>query len=330
VIFMGVLLPRTSGWALWCANKDRTPSEVKSQPSRNQHRHAALLFPGMSRGIAYALIAGLLFACMDAASKTLAQDYSVLQILLVRFLPLALISAWFATRHRVHGLSTRHFWLQMLRSLLFVTEIGIFISAIRILPLADAHAVLAVAPLIVTALSVPLLGEQVGIRRWTAVGVAFVGVLIILRPGIAVLEPVSMLPLIAAFMWALYQVLTRIVGRADPPLTTLFYSVIIGTIGLTLLAPFFWQAPEPFDWLLLAFAALAGAGGHYLLIMALQLTPAAILQPLSYMLLVWVTLVGFVVFGDLPDWPTVLGAVIIVASGLYVVARERSLAQRSA
>jgi drug/metabolite transporter (DMT)-like permease len=282
----------------------------------------------VSRGVGYALAAGLLFACMDAASKKLGQDYPVLQILWVRFLPLALISAWLAARQHVRGLVTRHFWLQSLRSLLFVTEIGVFVFAIRILPLADAHAMMAVAPLLVTALSVPLLGEQVGIRRWTAVGIAFVGVLIILRPGFAALEPVALLPLLAAAMWALYQVLTRIVTRRDPPLTTLFYSVIFGTVGLTLLVPFVWRAPDALAWALLAFAAITGACGHYLLIMALQLTPAAVLQPLSYMVLVWATLVGFVVFGDLPDGPTVLGAAIIVASGLYVVARERRLARR--
>jgi drug/metabolite transporter (DMT)-like permease len=179
----------------------------------------------------------------------------------------------------------------------------------------------------VTALSVPLLGEQVGVRRWTAVGVAFVGVLIILRPGIGVFEPYALLPLIAAAMWALYQVLTRIVGRSDPPMITLFYSVVVGAAGLTLLIPFVWQPPDLQGWGLLVFAAVAGALAHYLLINALQLAPAVILQPLSYMMVVWATLVGFIVFGDLPDAMTVLGAVIIVGSGLYVVARERRLAQ---
>jgi drug/metabolite transporter (DMT)-like permease len=269
----------------------------------------------VSRGIAFALAAGLLFACMDAASKTLIQTYPLLQILWVRFLPLALISAWLASRRYAHGLTTRHFWLQTLRALLLVTEIGVVISAIRVLPLADAHAVIAAAPLMVTALSVPLLGERVGARRWTAVGVAFLGVLIIMRPGIGVFEPYALLPLVAAAMWALYQVLTRIVGRSDPPLTTLFYSVALGAVGLTLLVPFVWQAPDLEGWLLLAFAAAAGACAHYLLISALQITPAAVLQPLSYMMVVWATLVGYLVFGDLPDEMTILGAAIIVASG---------------
>jgi drug/metabolite transporter (DMT)-like permease len=279
----------------------------------------------VSRGIAYALVAGLLFASMDAASKTLIQTYPLLQILWVRFLPLALLAAWLASR-QAHGLTTRHFWLQSLRSLLLVGEIALIISAIRVLPLADTHAVIAAAPLIVTALSVPLLGERVGVRRWSAVAVAFVGVLIIVKPGIGVFEPYALLPLIAAAMWALYQVLTRIVGRADPPMTSLFYAVAVGAAGLTVVVPFVWQAPDLQGWALLAFAAAAGACAHYLLISALQITPAAILQPLSYMMVVWATLVGFLVFGNLPDWSTILGAAIIVASGLYVVSRERRLA----
>lgn len=282
----------------------------------------------MKRGILCAIAATLLFASVDAASKKLGQDYPVIQILWVRFLPLALISAWLAVRQHPRGLRSARVWLQTLRSLLFVVEVGIFILAISILPLADAHAVLAVAPLIVTALSMPLLGEQVGIRRWTAVVVAFLGVLIILRPGFGVLDPVALLPLVAAFLWGLYQVLTRLVTRTDPPMTTLFYTVIIGAIGLTVLVPFVWRTPDALGWSLLTFAAAAGAGGHYLLIMALQLTPAVVLQPLWYLVLVWATLVGFVVFGDLPDWATVLGATIVVASGLYVVARERRLARR--
>jgi len=151
--------------------------------------------PDVSRGIAYALVAGLLFACMDAASKTLIQTYPLLQILWVRFLPLALLAAWLASHHG-RGLTTRHFWLQSMRSLLLVAEIALIIAAFRVLPLADTHAVIACAPLIVTALSVPLLGERVGARRWTAVGIAFVGVLIIVRPGIGVFEPYALLPLI--------------------------------------------------------------------------------------------------------------------------------------
>jgi drug/metabolite transporter (DMT)-like permease len=249
------------------------------------------------RGIACALTAWLLFACMDAGSKLLAADYSIIQILWVRFLSLLAVSGWLAARHGSSGLITRRFWLQSLRSLMLMVEIGLFIWTITILPLADTHAILAISPLIVTALSVPLLGEKVGLRRWTAVGVASIGMLIILRPGLGAMHPMAAVALLCACMWSLYQVLTRIVSRTDPPLTTLFYTALIGALALTAIGPFYWRTPDA-----------EGAA-----LFALVAVPA------------WATLIGFLVFGNLPDLLTVAGAAIIVASGLYTFARERRL-----
>ena len=205
---------------------------------------------------------------------------------------------------------------------MLMVEIGLFIWTITVLPLADAHAILAISPLIVTALSVPLLGEKVGIRRWSAIGVASIGMLVILRPGFGAMHPMALVALLCACMWSLYQVLTRIVSRTDPPLTTLFYTALIGAVALTVIGPFYWRTPDAQGWALFALVAALGAGGHYLLIKALQLAPASLLQPFAYTVLVWATLVGFTVFGNLPDLPTVLGALIIVASGLYTFARE--------
>jgi drug/metabolite transporter (DMT)-like permease len=279
------------------------------------------------RGIAFALVAWLLFASMDAGSKLLAEGYSIIQILWVRFLSQAVIAGWLAARHGVvAGLRTRHVWLQSLRSLILVVEIGLFILAITVLPLANAHAILAVTPLLVTALSVPLLREQVGWRRWSAIGVACVGMLIILRPGLGAMQPMALVALLCALMFAIYQVLTRMVGRDDPPMTTLFYTALIGAIGLSLIGPFYWEWPDGRGWALFALVACLGSSGHFLLIKALQLAPASLLQPFSYTVLVWATIVGFVVFDNLPDWPTVLGAGIIVASGLYTLYRERKRA----
>jgi drug/metabolite transporter (DMT)-like permease len=263
---------------------------------------------------------------MDAGSKLLAQDYSIIQILWVRFVSLIVIAAWLGRRHGGKGaLRTRRFWLQSLRSVLLVTEIGLFILIITVLSLAEAHAILAITPLVVTALSVPLLGERVGIRRWSAIAVAFVGVLIILRPGFGAIQPMALLALLCSLMFALYQILTRIVSRTDPPLTTLFYTALAGVIGLSAIVPFYWQPPDGAGWGLFALVAALGASGHYLLIRALQLTPASVLQPYSYTILIWATVVGFLVFGNLPDLLTVIGAVVITASGIYTFARERRL-----
>jgi drug/metabolite transporter (DMT)-like permease len=280
--------------------------------------------PAALRGIAFALVAWLLFASMDAGSKLLAEGYSIIQILWVRFLSQAAIAGSLATRHGlVAGLRTRHVWLQSLRSLILVAEIGLFILSITVLPLANAHAILAVTPLLVTALSVPILREQVGWRRWSAIGVACVGMLIILRPGFGAMHPMALVALLCALMFALYQVLTRMVGRDDPPMTTLFYTALIGAIGLSLIGPFHWDWPDARGWGLFVLVACLGSSGHFLLIKALQLAPASLLQPFSYTVLVWATIVGFVVFDNLPDWPTVLGAAVIVGSGLYTFARER-------
>ena len=278
------------------------------------------------RGIACILTAWLLFACMDAGSKLLAESYPIVQILWLRFSSLLVIAAWLARRQGGNAaLRTRHFWLQGARSLLLVVEIGLFILTITRLPLANAHAILAVTPLLVTALSVPLLGERVGIRRWSAIGVAFIGMLVILRPGLGVIHPMAPLALLCALMFALYQILTRIVSRDDSPMTTLFYTAVVGTVGLTLIGPFSWTAPDARGWALFGLVAALGASGHFLLIKALQLAPASVLQPFSYTTLIWATMVGFFVFGNLPDLATVAGAAIIAASGIYSFARERRL-----
>jgi drug/metabolite transporter (DMT)-like permease len=277
------------------------------------------------------LAAWLLFACMDGCSKQLAESYSIIQILWVRFVSLALIAAWLAGRQGGRGaLRTRRFWLQSARSLLLVVEIGLFILTITVLPLAEVHAILAVTPLLVTALSVPLLGERVGMRRWSAIGVAFVGMLIILRPGFGAVHPMALVALLCALMFALYQILTRIVSRDDPPMTTLFYTALVGVIGLTMVGPFYWTPPDLFGWLLFGLVALLGASGHFLLIKALQLAPASVLQPYSYTTLIWATLVGFAAFGNLPDLATVAGGAVIAASGIYTFARERARHGRAA
>jgi drug/metabolite transporter (DMT)-like permease len=284
---------------------------------------------GTTRGILLVLIGWFLFACMDAGSKTLAEDYSIVQILWVRYLVLAAIAYGLVRRRGARFPHTRHFWLQSLRSLILATEIGLFILTITVLPLANAHSILAITPLLVTALSVPLLRERVGIRRWSAIGVAFIGVLIIFRPGLGVVHPYALVALLCALMFALYQVLTRMVSRDDDPAVTFFYTAAIGAIVLTAIGPFFWTWPDAKGWALFALVGLIGAAGHFLLINALRLAPASSLQPFSYSILIWATVVGFVVFDNLPDLWTVVGAAIITASGLYTFARERWVKQAS-
>ena len=213
--------------------------------------------------------------------------------------------------------------LQWIRSLLLILCTLAFFTAIRYMPLADAVAISFISPLLVTALSVPLLGEVVGRRRWTAVAVGFVGAMIIVRPGLGVMHWAVWLLLLMALGYALYQITTRMLSSTDDPITTLFYSGLVGTAAMTLVVPFFWRTPAmPEHWLMLASLGLMGAVGHYALIKSFVFAPVAVLAPLSYTALLWNTWFGYMVFGDLPDRWTVGGAGILIATGIYIIYRE--------
>ena len=218
--------------------------------------------------------------------------------------------------------------LQVVRSLALLGDMLLFVVAVGLLPLADTHALIATFPLMVTALSPLLLGEAVGLRRWLAVGAGFVGVLLILRPGLSVLQPGSLPALAAAFFFALYTILTRKVGRHDPPEVSLAYIGIVGIVLMTFIGPFFWQPPTLKSWALLALIGVMAAFAHLLLIEALKVAPASLLQPFNYLFVLEATVLGYLVFGQFPDRWTIAGAAIVVASGLYVIHREYRLRRR--
>lgn len=280
--------------------------------------------PAELRGILVTLGAMFLFGLMDAASKYLSARYPAAQIIWLRYLftiPLFLIVL--APQGLGRFLRSRRPGLQVARSLLLVIEIGLVVWAFGRLPLADVHAVLALTPLAVAALSVPLLGERVGPRRWAAVAVGFLGALIVLRPGFGVLEPAALAALLSTLLYALYQVLTRMVGRVDAAETSLLWQLVIGTVAASFVVPFVWEPPEPAHWPLFLLAAFLGGLGHYALIRAFQLAPAVVLQPFSYTLLLFAVVIGYLVFGDIPDAWTLLGGAVIVAAGVYTALRER-------
>jgi drug/metabolite transporter (DMT)-like permease len=277
------------------------------------------------KGILLMNIAMFLLAGMDAITKTLAADYAVPQILSVRFLIFCLFALAIARPKNLRSaFHSHHPYLQVARSLIIIVEVGIFILAFRYLPLADAHAIAGISPLLVTILAVPFLGEKVGVRRWTAIAIGFVGLLIIVRPGLGVFDPAALIPLAGAILWAVYQILVRKVSQ-DSAATSLLYMAVIGALVMTCAAPFFWRPPDEIGWLLLLSLGIAGSLGHFILIKAFQAAPASALQPFHYVVLLWATMFGYVVFGDLPDQWTVLGSVVIVASGLYAFYRERLL-----
>ncbi|MEQ8443474.1 MAG: DMT family transporter [Alphaproteobacteria bacterium] len=278
-----------------------------------------------SRGIALVVMATFIFACQDAVTKHLAQTYDIPQIIWVRFLFFAVfamaLSGWNKPLKQV--VRAKRPVLQVIRSLIIVFEILAFVYAVRVLSLAETHALFASFPLIVTALSALFLKEDVGIRRWAAVLAGFVGVLIIIRPGFGVFQLEAIVALVTAFMFALYHVITRVVSAEDGSDTSLLYMAVIGAAVTTAIGPFFWTEPTPEAWRYLALLSLTGAIGHMLLIKALECAPASTLQPFNYTLLVWATVMGYLVFGNLPDVWTVVGGSVVVASGLYTIYRER-------
>lgn len=271
------------------------------------------------------LSATFLFAGQDALTKMLSTELPAVIIIMVRFWVMILYALIFMRIRKVpvrDSLKSPRPILQILRSIILVVEIGFFIFAVRTLSLAEIHSLMATFPLMVTALSIPLLGEQVGLRRWMAVAISFIGVLIILRPGMGVFDLGAVYGLITAFLFALYNVLTRLAGRTDSSETSFFYFAFVGLISSSAVGAFIWVEPEPREWLMVLGIGLTASFAHLFLILALNYAAAATLQPFNYMLLVWAVLVGYVVFDDLPDIWTVVGASVIVGSGLYTIYRE--------
>jgi drug/metabolite transporter (DMT)-like permease len=219
--------------------------------------------------------------------------------------------------------------LQIGRSiLLLASTLGNFL-ALRYLQLDEAIAIIFSTPFFVAAMSGPILGEWVRWRRWTAITVGFIGVLVIARPGTSGFHPAVLLSLAAALSYALYSIITRILARTDSNETTLFYSNLIGALAMMPVVPFVWTTPT--DALIIALMVAIGAlgsFGHYLLIAGHRLAPAAVLSPFIYTELVWVIALGFLVFGDVPNRWTLTGSAIVVASGLYILHRERVRGRR--
>jgi drug/metabolite transporter (DMT)-like permease len=275
------------------------------------------------RGIYWMLLTTGLFTSLDATAKYLSQDYPVPQVLWARFaFHLVFVAAFLGVRLSV-TLRSQRMGLQLIRSLLMLITTGMFFFAVSELPLADVVAIMFVGPLFVTALSVPLLRDYVGPRRWIAVGIGFLGALVIVRPGSGIMQGLAILPVLAAFSHALYTITTRQLANHDRPMTTLFYTAALGAVATTAVVPFFWVKPDLSGWLLMALVGFFGATGHLTLIKALSYASPVVVAPLSYASLVWSIGFGFALFGDVPDTMTLLGAALIAASGMYVFHRER-------
>jgi drug/metabolite transporter (DMT)-like permease len=266
----------------------------------------------------------LLFAVMDAMSKVLVRDYPVSEALWIRYMIFALFALAMARPSGIRRMAhSARPWLQAARSLLAVVEGATFVVALRYLPLADTHAVAAASPLLVVAMSAPVLGERIGPHRWASVLLAFAGVMLIIRPGFREVSWPLFIPLLGALLWAIYQIMVRFLARDDRPETTLLWSAFIGLAAVSAVAPWEFRFPDMLGWALLAAVGSLGSLAHYALIRALDYAEASAVQPHGYTLLVWATLLGWLVFGDVPGGWTIFGACIVVVSGLYAWNQDR-------
>ena len=282
------------------------------------------------RAIGLMALAFFVFAAADTQAKFLTESLHPLQIVWLRQLGLLSGVLVFLALKGPSFLVTRSPGLQVLRGALAVTSATCFIFALRHVQLADAVAVSFVAPFMVTLMGAAFLGEKVGVRRWTAVAVGFAGTLVVVRPGLGVVHPAILLVVAAATAFALRQILSRKLAATDRTATTVAYTSIASVALLTLPLPFVWQTPE-LGWQLAVVVgmALCAAAGELLVIKAFEIGEAVALAPVHYSLMIWGTFYGWAVFGQLPDRWTWLGASVIVATGLYILQRERTLAARA-
>ena len=273
-----------------------------------------------SVGILFGIFAYLCFSILDATQKTLVLYHSVFQLLLVKYFFVLFLSLIEAKRKNNNLFyKTKNIKLQIFRSLLSVIESGCFVLSFKYLSLANAHSIGSLAPVIVVALSAIILKEKVSPKTWVAIFIGFIGVLIILRPTSEIFDPKALLPLIAAFMLGLYQVVTKKVSEHDSNETSLFYTSIIGMIIMSLLASRFWSPIENTSYIMFFAIGIFFSLGLYLQIIALSKARASIIQPFHYTLIFWAIILGYIFYDDVPDLYTIVGAIIISCSGIFVL-----------
>ena len=292
------------------------------------------------RGILFLLGSGLVFAVLDTLAKEASYFIPVLQVAWGRyvfhvvFLPFYAerpvgAPVWSAARW-TRMFVTKHLWLQLTRSLLLLGGTLFFFGAVSYVPLAEAQAVAFIEPLLITAIAHFFLNERVGMRRWLAIAVAFIGVLVVIRPGFGMMHWGMLLSLGSAACGSVYATLTRIVSRDDSAGTSLAYSGVAGFVVLSLLMPVIWQPAPGYVWLLFFGLGISGGLGHFLMIKAFESAPGGTLAPFIYVQMLWIVIAGFLWFQDWPAVTTWIGIALIVGSGLYALHRERIRARERA
>ena len=300
-----------------------TTASMNKTDSHANSKHRVL------HGILFMCLAICIMPVMNATAKYLVTDYPMPQVVWARFTGHFL----FTVAIFLPSLGWRLFVpnrpaMQLGRSAVMFASNGLFIVALASISLPTSSAIMFTAPLMLTALSVPFLGERVGPRRWTAVILGFTGAILIIRPGLGGMQWGAILTFGSAALFAIYQIMTRKIGDDDPAETSIVYMALLGATVMTLALPVFFEMPrEPLHFILFGAVGCLGGVTQYFVIKALQCAPASIVAPYLYGELIGATLLGFAIFGDFPDLWTWTGAAIIVASGLYVAYREAIMRQ---
>jgi drug/metabolite transporter (DMT)-like permease len=277
-------------------------------------------------GVFYMCIAGSLFPIMNGLVKLLAESYPPTQLVWFRVVVhLGLVALVFTPRMGLDLFRTRRIGLQFVSSLMMLMSTVLFFSAVKYLGVAEAISVSFVGPLIVVVLAWPLLGERITLMRLVAVAIGFAGVLVVIRPGSSVFQWASVLLVGSATCYAIYQVVIRRLAGVDHPATSIFYSVLLGSILLSFLVPFVWLTPRSWiDWLVLLSLGAMGGLGHYCVARALTYASANFVAPFNYFQIIGSVIVGYVIFAEVPDLYTWLGTALIIGAGLLVTLRARS------
>lgn len=268
----------------------------------------------------------LIFAVQDGISQYLAREYNVFFIVMVRYWFFALFVVILCSKQPGglrKAISTKQPFLQVFRGALLALEVIVMITSFTLLGLIESHAIFSIYPLLVAALSGPVLKEFVGWKRWSAIFIGFIGVMIILKPSNNVFSLEAIIPLVAALMFALYSLLTRYAARQDTSMTSFFWTGIIGAVVMSVVGSGYWIALKPVDWAWLGLLCILACLAHYLLIKCYELSEASSLQPFAYLQLLFATIIGLWIFSEKLEVHVVMGAFLVVLSGLFAIWRER-------
>ena len=273
-----------------------------------------------SIGMIFAVMAYFSFSLLDAVQKTAIMYHSIFQLLFIKYCFVLILSVFESRRKKNYMFyKSGNVKIQLLRSVLSIIESGCFILSFRYLSLADVHSIGSLTPVLVVALSAIILREHVSVKTWIAIFVGFIGVLIIMRPGLSIFDLKSLIPLMAAFFLSIYQILTRKASEKDSTETSLFYTSIVGIFLMGSIGYNFWQ--PMMDYSLIFFIAIGVfySLGLYFQIIALSMARAGIIQPFHYTLIFWAIILGLIFYNDFPDIPTLIGAFVITVSGIYTL-----------